>query len=66
VVYFERWNWDAGTDPAWGQQTATQGEFMHTGRDVFDNIDAARIEPVAETVTALAAMLATGAAGPPG
>jgi Zn-dependent M28 family amino/carboxypeptidase len=66
VVYFERWNWDAGTDPAWGQQTATDGEFMHTARDVFENVDPARIEPVAETLAALVTMLATGEANPPG
>jgi alkaline phosphatase isozyme conversion protein len=71
VVYFERWNWDAGDDPSWGQETAEQGDFLHTARDVFDNVDPAKMVPVAETLATLVAMLATDArlpdtpAGPP-
>lgn len=59
VVYFERWNWDAGDDPDWGQET-TEGDILHSARDVIANVDPAKIEPVAETLAALVIALATG------
>lgn len=64
VVYLERWNWDAGPDPAWGQETS-QGDYMHTARDIFGNVDATRIEPVAETAASFVALLITGPYTPP-
>lgn len=58
VVYFERWNWEAGSDPNWGQETAA-GDFLHTPQDQFENVDVAKMMPVAETLAALVATLAT-------
>jgi alkaline phosphatase isozyme conversion protein len=52
VVYFERWNWDAGSNPCWGQETAAR-DYLHTAQDIFENVDAAKIEPVAEILAAL-------------
>jgi Zn-dependent M28 family amino/carboxypeptidase len=52
IVYFERWNWDAGTNPCWGQETAAR-DYLHTAGDTFENVDPAKIEPVAEIVAAL-------------
>lgn len=60
VAYFERWNWEAGSDPNWGQETAS-GDILHTSRDVFENVDPALMQPVAETLAAFVAALATGA-----
>ncbi|MBN1200339.1 MAG: M20/M25/M40 family metallo-hydrolase [Anaerolineae bacterium] len=59
VVYFERWNWDAGSDPCWGQETADAGDFLHSPRDTFEHVDPAKLEPAAETLTALVIALAT-------
>jgi Zn-dependent M28 family amino/carboxypeptidase len=63
VAYFERWNWDAGQNRAWGQETA-EGDYLHTPRDVFDNVDPARMEPVAETLALVTAQLAAGIVTP--
>jgi len=52
VAYFERWNWEAGDDPNWGQETAAR-DYLHTAADVFANVEVEKIEPVAEIVTAL-------------
>lgn len=60
IAYFERWNWDAGSDPAWGVETADAGDVLHTARDQFENVDSALAEPIAEILTATVALLATG------
>ena len=60
IAYFERWNWDAGDDPRWGVETAGKGDILHTERDQIDAIDAALIEPIAETLAETVARLATG------
>lgn len=65
VAYFERWNWDAGDDPMWGQETAAEGDYLHTRRDTFENVDPALVEPVAETLAASVAALAAGEFTPP-
>jgi Zn-dependent M28 family amino/carboxypeptidase len=65
VAYFERWNWETGDDPNWGQETADGGNFLHTARDVFENVDPAKMEPVAETLAALVATLVTDSGQPP-
>lgn len=64
VIYFERWNWSAGEDPAWGQETIEQ-DYLHTADDQFANVDPAKIEPVAETAAAVVVALATGSTQPP-
>jgi len=63
VVYFERWNWDAGADPSWGQETA-EGDILHTPQDQFASVDVAKMMPVAATLAALVATLATDATAP--
>ena len=63
VAYFERWNWDAGENRAWGQETAT-GDYLHTPLDVFENVEPAKMEPVAETLALVAAQLAAGTVTP--
>ena len=52
TIYFERWNWDAGNNPCWGQETATQ-DILHTKRDVFEAVEIDKMLPVAETLIAL-------------
>ncbi len=63
IAYFERWNWDAGQDRSWGQETA-DGDYLHTSQDVFENVDPAKMEPVAETLALVTAQLATGIVTP--
>ncbi len=63
VAYFERWNWDVG-DPTWGAETAAGGDYLHTARDRFANVDPALVEPVAETLAASIALLASGQGHP--
>ena len=64
IIYFERWNWTAGDDLGWGQETAER-DYLHTPDDQFGNIDPTKIEPVAETAAAVVIALATGTAAPP-
>jgi alkaline phosphatase isozyme conversion protein len=64
IVYFERWNWHTGNDPNWGQETVER-DYLHTPDDVFENLDVAKVVPVAETVTAFIAALATDTEAPP-
>jgi Zn-dependent M28 family amino/carboxypeptidase len=63
IAYFERWNWEASTDLNLGQETAG-GEISHTERDVFENADPAKIEPVAEIAATLVAELAVSSEDP--
>lgn len=51
VVYLERWNWDVGSDPNWGQETA-QGDILHTSQDTLASVDPAKLLPVAELLGA--------------
>jgi alkaline phosphatase isozyme conversion protein len=65
VAYFEAWDWEAGKNPWWGQETA-EGDLMHTRHDVYENIVPEKVETTAELVAATATVIATGMAVPPG
>lgn len=63
VVYFEAWDWQAGGDTWWGQETA-DGDVMHTPDDNYDHVVPEKVEMAAELVAATTYAIATGVASP--
>ncbi|MBN1562617.1 MAG: M20/M25/M40 family metallo-hydrolase [Anaerolineae bacterium] len=51
VAYFEAWQWIGPENLWWGQETP-EGDYLHTRRDVIENVVPEKVERVAAVVAA--------------